>query len=83
MNKHIAGIIKSSGIHDDMLEQCMFGDAHTYEMIDDDLSKFAETIVQECIRQIQMGIARDGYDTPEYRRSIKHITDIKRYFSLI
>jgi hypothetical protein len=45
-----------------------------------DKEKFAELIVEECILTIQMGITRDGHDTEQYQRSIKHIKQIKEHF---
>jgi len=39
-------------------------------------------VVDECIKVIQLGITRDGRDTLQYQRSIKHITDIKKHFGV-
>ena len=47
-----------------------------------DKEKFAELIVAECIRTIQMGITRDGHDTEKYLRSMKHLKDIKEHFGV-
>ena len=47
-----------------------------------DVKKFAELIVQECIRTIQMGITRDGHNTEKYLRSMKHLKDIKEHFGV-
>ena len=44
--------------------------------------KFAELIVQECIRTIQMGITRDGHNTEQYLRSVKHIKQIREHFGV-
>ena len=44
--------------------------------------KFAELIVQECIRTIQLGITRDGHNTEKYLRSMKHIKQIKEHFGV-
>ena len=49
---------------------------------DQDLEKFAELIVKECIITIQMGISRDGQTTEKYQRSIKHIKQIKEHFGV-
>ena len=46
------------------------------------LEKFAELIVQECIRTIQMGITRDGHNTEKYLRSMKHLKDIREHFGV-
>jgi len=47
-----------------------------------DPKKFAELIVQECIRTIQMGITRDGHNTEKYLRSMKHLKDIREHFGV-
>ena len=48
----------------------------------DNVEKFAELIVRECILTIQMGITRDGHNTEKYLRSIKHIEQIKKHFGV-
>lgn len=65
---------------------------NTFKPIDDpygphiriefDKEKFAELIVQECIRTIQLGITRDGQTTEKYLRSMRHIKDIKEHFGV-
>ena len=52
------------------------------ECWDDELKKFAELIVAECILTIQMGITRDGHNTEKYLRSMKHLKDIKEHFGV-
>lgn len=47
-----------------------------------DYQKFAELIVRECILTIQMGITRDGHNTEQYLRSIKHLKDVKEHFGV-
>ena len=49
---------------------------------DDELEKFFDLIVRECIRTIQMGITRDGQNTEKYLRSMKHLKDIKEQFGI-
>ncbi len=46
------------------------------------VEKFAELIVAECIQTIQMGITRDGHNTEQYLRSVKHIKQIKEHFGV-
>lgn len=46
------------------------------------LEKFAELIVKECIRTIQLGITRDVQTTEKYLRSMRHIKDIKEHFGV-
>jgi len=48
----------------------------------EEVQKFAELIVRECILTIQMGITRDGHNTEKYLRSIKHIKQIKEHFGV-
>ena len=59
----------------ELAEQCA-----THERFD--VAKFAELIVQECILTIQMGITRDGHNTEQYLRSVKHIKQIKQHFGV-
>ena len=47
-----------------------------------DTQKFVELIVKECILTIQMGITRDGHNTEQYLRSVKHIKQIKEHFGV-
>jgi hypothetical protein len=47
-----------------------------------ELEKFAELIVAECILTIQMGITRDGPNTEKYLRSMKHIKQIREHFGV-
>ena len=44
--------------------------------------KFAELIVAEYIQTIQMGITRDGHNTEQYLRSVKHIKQIREHFGV-
>jgi len=46
------------------------------------LEKYAELIVKECILTIQMGITRDGHNTEQYLRSVKHIKQIREHFGV-
>ena len=52
------------------------------ECWEDELEKFAELIVAQCILTIQMGITRDGPNTEKYLRSMKHIKQIKEHFGV-
>ena len=47
-----------------------------------EIQRFAELIVRECIRTIQMGITRDGHNTEQYLRSVKHIKQIREHFGV-
>ena len=58
------------------------GGSHYPEVNSMQLEKFAELIVQECIQTIQMGITRDGHNTEQYLRSVKHIKQIKEHFGV-
>lgn len=67
-------------------------DPNSFKQIDDpngehirvefDKEKFAELIVCECIRTIQLGITRDGHNTEKYLRSMRHIKDIREHFGV-
>jgi hypothetical protein len=45
-------------------------------------AKFAELIVEECIEQIKLTMARDGHGTEHYKQSSKHIEKIKKQFGI-
>ena len=77
MNERIKTLWSQAGGHYNS------GNQHTWpEYTIDDPKKFAELIVWECIRTIQMGITRDGHNTEKYLRSIKHLKDIKEHFGV-
>lgn len=57
-------------------------DTMTYEGLLQFSEKFAELIVRECIQTIQMGITRDGHNTEQYLRSVKHIKQIREHFGV-
>ena len=52
---------------------------HQYSEHNIDLEKFAESIIKECIEQIQLSTARDPRDTPQYRQSVGHIHRIRQH----
>jgi hypothetical protein len=41
--------------------------------------EFGRGIIDHCIFIVKCGVVRNGYDTPEYKRSMKHIGDLE-YF---
>lgn len=41
--------------------------------------EFAKGIITQCIFIVQCGVVRNGHDSPEYKRSVRHITDLE-YF---
>lgn len=49
---------------------------------DDELEKFAELIVQECIVQIQLTTARDPQTSAQYQQSVGHIHRIRKHFGV-
>jgi len=53
---------------------------------DFDLRKFAdklgESIIRECIVQIQLTTARDPQHTPQYKQSVGHIHRIRQHFGI-
>ena len=46
------------------------------------IEKFAELIVDDCIRLIQISTARDPQDTIQYKQSVGHIHKIREYFGV-
>ena len=81
MNERIRELAEQAGIEFtyDPPETPMRAFAECWE---DELAKFAELIVRECILTIQMGITRDGHNTEKYLRSMKHIKQIKERFGV-
>ena len=47
-----------------------------------DQVKFAESIVQECIVQIQLSTARDPQNSVQYKQSVGHIHRIREHFGV-
>ena len=81
MNERIKQLAEQAGIEFvyDPTETPMRAFVECWE---DEMQKFAELIVGECILTIQMGITRDGPDTEKYLRSMKHIKQIKEHFGV-
>ena len=46
------------------------------------IEKFAESIVLECIKCIQLTTARDPQHTVQYKQSVGHIHKIREHFGL-
>jgi len=47
-----------------------------------DIPKFAELIVRECIKCVQLTTARDPRDTVQYKQSVGHIHRIREHFGV-
>jgi hypothetical protein len=69
MNDRIKAMWETAAQRDDLWTQARY-------------EKFAELIVAECIQTIQMGITRDGHNTEQYLRSVKHIKQIREHFGV-
>ena len=76
MNKRIKELYAEAvmSVHEAFIDRMLVPSAIDLE--------FAELIVQECIQTIQMGITRDGHNTEQYLRSVKHIKQIKEHFGV-
>ncbi len=74
MNERIRELAEQAG--------AVYSNDHAASLLDDEIEKFAELIVKECILTIQMGITRDGHNTEKYLRSMKHLKDIKEHFGV-
>lgn len=48
---------------------------------EEEMLEFAEKIIRDCIRQIQLDIPRSGF-TSENKRSVMHIQKLKEYFGV-
>ena len=83
MNERIRQLAEQAGLVKILEEHAHEYGAGTFENTPyPELEKFAELIVQECIRTIQMGITRDGHNTEKYLRSMKHLKDIREHFGV-
>ena len=55
---------------------------HQYSEHNIDLEKFAESIIKECIEQIQLSTARDPQTSIQYLQSVGHIHRIREHFGI-
>ena len=53
-----------------------------YEFSPRELQEFAESIVLECIKCIQLTTARDPQHTVQYQQSVGHIHRIREHFGI-
>ena len=53
-----------------------------YEFDPQELQDFVQSIVKECIVQIQISTARDPQYTAQYKQSVGHIHKIRQHFGV-
>lgn len=83
MNERIKELAISKGIYDCICDPYdKFNTGDHYSSVIFDLERFAESIIKECIEQIQLSTARDPRDTPQYRQSVGHIHRIRQHFGI-
>lgn len=71
----------------DLLVICGMPNEQILDILDDPrqsfyMDQFAKLIIRDCIVTIQLGIARNGRNKPEYIQSTKHVKDIKEHFGI-
>jgi len=75
MNERIIELAEQAGFENG--HQDRYGNSLSQE-----LEKFAELIVRQCVLEIKMTMVRDGYDTKHYLQSLKHIDHICKHFGV-
>jgi hypothetical protein len=53
-----------------------------YEFSPEELQEFAQSIVLECIKCVQLTTARDPQNTVQYKQSVGHIHRIREHFGI-
>ena len=76
MNERIKELARDAGFKSNDNQEVFL---RVYEQ---ELKKFAELIVRECIQQIQLSTARDPRDTAQYKQSVGHIRKIRKHFGI-
>ena len=82
MNEQIRELAKDHLRHEMYAAYGEIVEGDYYEFDEQELEKFAESIVQECIVQIQLTTARDPQCTAQYKQSVGHIHRIRQHFGI-
>lgn len=83
MNELIKELAEQSGVREDLVDNLKDEvEVLTYIARPQDIQKFAELIVRECIVQIQLSTARDPQYTAQYKQSVGHIHRIREHFGV-
>ncbi len=82
MNKQIQELAKDHLRHEMYASYGEIIETDYYEFDPQELQEFAQQIVQECIKCIQLTTPRDSQDTVQYKQSIGHIHRIREHFGV-
>jgi hypothetical protein len=82
MNARIQELAKEHLLHEKYNGDGDVIEGDHYEFDPEELEKFAELIVQECIECIQLTTARDPQNTAQYKQSVGHIHKIREHFGV-
>jgi succinylglutamate desuccinylase len=83
MNERILELAKEHLRHEMYAAYGEIIEGDYYEFDPEELQKFAELIVQECILLIQLSTARDPQNTVQYKQSVGHIHKIRDHFGIV
>ena len=82
MNKIIKELAKEHLRHEMYASYGEIIETDYYEFSPAELQDFAQQIVQECIKCIQLTTARDPQNTVQYKQSVGHIHRIREHFGV-
>jgi hypothetical protein len=79
----IKELAEQAGIQEDLVDHLKDEvEVLTYIARPQDIQKFAELIVRECIKCIQLTTARDPQHTVQYKQSVGHLHRIREHFGI-
>ena len=82
MNEQILELAKDHLLHDKYGPDGQVIEGDYYEFDPQELQDFVQSIVKECIVQIQLSTARDPQYTVQYKQSVGHIHKIRQHFGI-
>lgn len=82
MNERILELAKDHLRHEMYAAYGEIVEGDYYEFDPQELQNFVQSIVKECIVQIQLTTARDPQHTPQYKQSVGHIHRIRQHFGI-
>jgi hypothetical protein len=82
MNERILELAKDHLLHDKYGSDGQVIEGDYYEFDPQELQDFVQSIVKECIVQIQLSTARDPQHTAQYKQSVGHIHKIRQHFGI-
>lgn len=82
MNERILELAKDHLLQDKYGPDGQVIEGDYYEFDPQELQDFVQSIVKECIVQIQISTARDPQYTAQYKQSVGHIHKIRQHFGV-